>query len=197
MTGLGLAALVAGWLMLLPGLPAARDAGALPRHRPGVAQRSADAPSPPVGLEVPGRLTARVVPVAHAPDGSLEVPEPPGDVGWWPLGAQPGAAEGTVLLAGHVDSQAHGPGAFAALHRVPLGARVEVTGADGRRHPYVVTARRVYRKADLPRGLFTATGPARLALVTCTGEYDAENRRYAENLVLFGEPAPAGRMSGA
>ncbi|MEV4443433.1 class F sortase, partial [Streptomyces sp. NPDC049577] len=134
------------------------------------------------------RFRAPVVPVAGRPDGTLEVPAPPDTVGWWALGGRPGAARGTVLLAGHVDSRDRGLGAFAALYDVPLGAHAVVTGADGRRHTYVITARRAYRREALPRGLFSDTGRPRLALVTCTGTYDRARHRYAQNLVLIGEP---------
>ncbi|GAA2716634.1 MULTISPECIES: class F sortase [Streptomyces] len=162
-----------------PGLPPAAGRTVL---------RGEPAPSPPAFVEVRGRFGAPVVPVAADADGALEVPPSPDTVGWWALGARPGAAEGTVLLAGHVDSRDRGLGAFAGLYAVRPGARAVVTGADGHRHAYVIVARRAYRKEQLPRDLFSGAGRARLALVTCAGAYDRARHRYAQNLVLFGEP---------
>ncbi|MFF8674152.1 class F sortase [Streptomyces sp. NPDC015242] len=104
-----------------------------------------------------------------------------------------GAPAGTVLIAGHVDTR-EGLGPFAALHVIRVGARTEVTGADGAVRPYRVTARRTVAQHRLPAGLFTRGGPHRLALVTCAGPYDRASGRCARNLVLYAAPAgaPAG-----
>ncbi|WP_049714799.1 class F sortase [Streptomyces caatingaensis] len=166
--------------------PGGREAGPPGGGRPSAVR---EAVSPPVRVEIRGRLVAAVVAVAADGHGALELPRPPGTVGWWALGARPGAGRGTVLIAGHLDTREYGPGAFAALRHVPRGAAVLVTGADGRAHRYVVTRRRSYAKEALPADLFSATGPPRLALVTCSGAYDRRRHRYAENLVLLGERA--------
>jgi hypothetical protein len=104
------------------------------------------------------------------------------------MGAPPGASSGTVLIAGHVDTE-EGLGAFAELHRLDVGAGVEVRGADGRVHRYRVTARRTYDRTELPGDLFSADGPPRLALLTCAGDYDRSTGRYDDNLVLYAAPA--------
>jgi hypothetical protein len=67
---------------------------------------------------------------------------------------------------------------------------VVVRYAGGARRPFRVVARRHYLKGELPRGyLFSPAGPARLALVTCGGAYDARTRSYAENTVVYAVPA--------
>ncbi|MER5782587.1 class F sortase [Streptomyces mobaraensis] len=178
-------------LALVPGI---LPSGSVPgtgrpaRHQPAPREVYT---SPPVAVEVPGHLHASVVPVAADADGALELPRPPDTVGWWSLGARPGAREGTVLLAGHVDTREYGLGAFAALRDIPLGTRATLTSADGRSHPYLITGRRSYPKSALPAKWFTDTGHARLALVTCAGEYDRRHHRYTENLALLAEPLPA------
>ncbi|MEU9980215.1 class F sortase [Streptomyces sp. NPDC050856] len=170
--------------------PGAPDAGTLPpADAPRAVAAEAAAHSPPVTLTVPGHLRATPVdPVTATRDGSLAVPESPSRLGWWALGAPPGAPRGTLLLAGHLDSATEGAGPFEALHDVPIGARVHVTAADGVRHTYTVVARRTYAKRDLPRDLFTSQGSPRLALVTCAGDFDPDERVYAGNLVLYGVP---------
>ena len=52
----------------------------------------------------------------------------PRTVGWWGAGAAPGAPVGTIVLAGHVDSEQQGAGALYPLARTPVGARVVVSG---------------------------------------------------------------------
>ncbi|WP_350279389.1 DUF4142 domain-containing protein [Kribbella sp. HUAS MG21] len=147
----------------------------------------AEAAVPPVKLVLPGFLEATVTPVATAHDGQLQVPRSKADVGWWAAGAAPGAAGGTVLLAGHVDT-ARGRGVFAALSEVPVGTRVAVTDGDGDDHWYRIVARRTYNQDALPADLFRGAAKPRLALVTCTGSYDRLKQRYSQNLVLYGVP---------
>ncbi|MFF8829657.1 class F sortase [Streptomyces sp. NPDC015131] len=185
------AAVVAYLFPFFPGPARVPDAGTVPgaAAAPSTAGGAARAYSPPVSLGLPGHVRAMPVdPVTADAAGALAVPPSPARLGWWALGAPPGAPRGTVLLAGHLDSAAEGPGPFEALHDVPLGARAEVTAADGRRHTYRIVARRTHAKKALPRDLFTARGAARLALVTCAGDFDPATRAYAENLVLYGEP---------
>uniref|UniRef100_UPI001C30F7F3 class F sortase n=1 Tax=Streptomyces sp. TRM64462 TaxID=2741726 RepID=UPI001C30F7F3 len=170
--------------------PGGADAGAVPAGgRASGAVREDGAEAPPVALSVPGHFDGLPIdPVAAGRDGSLDVPASPSRLGWWARGARPGAPRGTLLLAGHLDSADEGPGPFEALHGLPLGARAQVSAADGTRHTYRIVARRTYRKSALPGDLFTADGRPRLVLVTCAGAFDPETRVYAENLVLYGVP---------
>ncbi|MET9294980.1 class F sortase [Streptomyces sp. NPDC003077] len=173
-----------------------RPPASLPRGLPGELPSSTVSAyrppgSPPRRLRGPHHLSATVVPVATAAGGALNIPPGRDTAGWWALGAAPGDERGTVLIAGHLDTPA-GPAAFAALRPLALGQRVELATADGTAHAYRVTARRTYHRQDLPADLFTATGPARLALVTCTGSYDHARHRYTRNLVLYATPVPSG-----
>jgi hypothetical protein len=52
-----------------------------------------------------------------------------------------------------------------------------------------LTSRRAYPKSDLAAGLFTATGPPHLVVVTCGGAVDEATRRYAANVVVVADPA--------
>lgn len=153
---------------------------------------------PPVSFTVDApAIAVPVVSVATRTDGSLELPDSPDIGGWWAPGAAPGAAQGTVVIAGHVDTAAEGAGAFAQLWSVPIGGTVRVTSLGGVESSYVLEGRRVYGKAELPSDLFTGQGAPRLALVTCTGEYDEASRSYPENLVLYGVPVPAPALAPA
>jgi len=159
---------------------------------PGGAPTAADPAPPgtvPVAVELPDRgVGAPVVPTATGPDGALAVPDPPSTVGWWSPGALAGAAAGTTVLVGHVDSAASGLGVFAVLRDVAVGERVLLRGADGRLIGYQVTGRRQAGKAALPADLFTPGGPPRLALVTCGGRFDRATRHYTDNVVVYAVP---------
>lgn len=164
---------------------------AAPADGPGAAAVTV-APLPPapdrlrvadVAVDVP------VVPVGVLAGGALELPEEPDAVGWWLAGAVPGAAVGTVVLAGHVDTVT-GPGVMADVLDAPLGALLEVGDGRGGTVPYRLVERRVLPKsATLPGDLFAAAGPHRLVLVTCGGDFDRRTRHYTDNVVLLAEPA--------
>ncbi|GAA2478353.1 hypothetical protein GCM10010393_05740 [Streptomyces gobitricini] len=142
-----------------------------------------------MALTIRGHLrTTPIDPVTADTAGAMAVPKSPGRLGWWALGAPPGAAHGTVLLAGHLDSADEGAGPLEALHDVPMGTRAQVTAADGTRHTYRIVARRTHPKSALPAGLFASGGAPRLVLVTCTGDFDPDAHAYADNLVVYGEP---------
>lgn len=143
----------------------------------------------PASLDLPAQQArARVQPSATAPDGELAVPEDPLRLGWWIGGARPGDPAGTAVVAGHVDSAEAGLGAFAALRDTAPGDPVTVRAADGTTRQFVVTEVLQYGKLRLPAELFTREGPPRLALITCTGEFDRERRSYADNLVVLAVP---------
>ena len=120
--------------------------------------------------------------------GELSLPQDSRTVGWWGAGAAPGAPLGTIVLAGHVDSEQQGAGALYPLARTPVGARVVVSGPDGEA-AYVVQARRRYAKEALPwRDLFRQDVEARLLLVTCGGDFDRATRHYSDNVVVYALP---------
>ncbi|MET9951749.1 class F sortase [Streptomyces sp. NPDC006339] len=145
-------------------------------------------PSPPLELRGPDGLRVTVRPVGADRDGVLDLPEEADVAGWWALGAPVGAARGTTLLAGHVDTPS-GPAPFAALHDLPRGTRVEIRAANGRTYAYRIVSRRLHAQGALPTDLFTADGAHRLVLVTCGGRWDPDEGRYDGNLVLQATPA--------
>jgi hypothetical protein len=176
-----------------PSADGAGGAGAGVARAVPTAPTAADVAPPgtvPVAIELPGHgAGAPVVPTATGPDGAVTVPDPPSTVGWWSPGALAGAASGTTVLVGHVDSAASGLGVFAVLRDVAVGERVLLRGADGRLIAYRVTGRRQAGKAALPADLFAPGGPPRLALVTCGGRFDRATRHYTDNVVVYAVPA--------
>lgn len=166
-----------------------------PRAAPAVGRRDAGlvaAPAAvlPVAVAVPALgLGAQVDPVGVQPDGSMTVPADPDRVGWYRFGPAPGAAHGSAVLAGHVDTARDGPGAFAALVDIEVGQDVLVTMDDGAVVTYRVEGRESVVKRELPVDvLFARDGPARLTLITCGGPFQPELRSYRDNLVVTAVP---------
>jgi hypothetical protein len=142
---------------------------------------------------VPARLRiraigvdARIVPVGVAGE-TTEVPADVHEVGWYRFGARVGVS-GSTLLVAHVSSGTQGPGVFFHLRELVPGDSVSVDLSDGSTSGFHVIARRSYPKESLPDRLFTRTGPAVLALVTCGGPYSEATGRYANNVVVYAIP---------
>ena len=146
-------------------------------------------PAAPALLAIPTlQVRAAVVPVGVT-GGILGVPADPAQVGWWSASALVGSATGSLVIDGHVDSAATGPGALFHLTDLTAGDRLVVTTTSGALRSYVVTGRRVYPKTGaLPADLFALGGPARLVLITCGGPFDRAAGSYLDNIVVFAAP---------
>jgi len=203
--GLVLAGAASFGLLSHPGRPGpaftAADTGQLPTvaGAPVLTQQASAAGvdlrgAAPVRLIAPGvHLTAPVRPVGVTA-GALDVPDDVHTLGWSQDGAAAGSRQGTVVVDGHVDSAGQGIGALASIARMRLGDRLTLNTAHSA-FDYVVQARRHYPKDALPTDLFTRTGPARLALITCGGPFNTTTRHYRDNIVLYATPTPP--LSGA
>ena len=171
--------------------------GSVPSGAPSpVAARPAAPPPvravvPPVRVQLPGTgIDAPLDPVGVEPDGAMTLPADVDRAGWYRFGPVPGAVEGTAVLAGHVDDEEQGLGVLAALRTVQPGAEVLVTDGAGAVTAWRVVGRELIEKPAVPlTTLFGRTGPPRLVLLTCGGEFLPELRSYRDNLVVVAEPA--------
>ncbi len=198
--GLVLAGAATVGLLSHPGRPSpaftAADTGQLPRSAsaPVLTQQSSAAgldtrSAVPVRLVAAGvQLAAPIRPVGVTA-GALAVPDDVHTLGWWRDGAPAGSRQGTVVIDGHVDSAGQGIGALASIARMQPGERLALSTAHSE-VAYVVQARRSFAKDALPTDLFTRTGPARLALITCGGPFNTTTRHYRDNIVVYAAPAP-------
>jgi hypothetical protein len=135
----------------------------------------------PVRIELPTLgVGAPVVPVAVGRDGALAVPEDPRVVGWWAGGGD------ALVLDGHVDTAAQGPGALFRLVDLATGDAVTLTGADGAARRFMVTDVRAYPKPQLPPEVFHPA--SRLVIITCGGHFDRRTLQYVDNIVAFADP---------
>lgn len=104
--------------------------------------------------------------------GELVIPSSNDTAGLWSQGASLTATRGTTLIAGHVDTEEWGPGAFLRLHEVQLGMGILVRDSDGTLSTWQIVASK-----NIPRDtvrktfyqLFPTTGQRLLSLVTCGG----------------------------
>jgi LPXTG-site transpeptidase (sortase) family protein len=143
----------------------------------------------PERLTLPGGAAAAAVFPAQTVDGELKVPTNVEHVGWWDGSAEAGDPFGSTVIAGHVDSATQGIGFFARLLRIKVGAKVAVQGS-GHRLTYKVVSVQTVAKWALASdsAAFAQTGPHRLVLITCTGNYHRDRGGYDRNLVVIAAP---------
>ena len=151
-------------------------------------------PEAPDAAPVPTALTidgigvssATVRPVGVEPDGDMEIP-PASEVGWYRFGPRPGEA-GSAVLAAHVAYDGV-DGVFRRLVDLRPGDGVTVGFADGTTQRFVVTDVVQHDKDELPDELFARDGEPQVALITCGGEFDSDERSYEDNIVAIARPA--------
>ena len=166
---------------------------------PGVAERASDAPAsshaigqlPPrtlslgsIGIEAP-------IGVSTVPGGVLTPPEDVSTVGIWQDGAALDSAEGTTLLAGHVNMIGQGNGALFELALIQPGDIIHTSDDTGSPTAWRVSAVVERPKADgVEESVFSGPfGPRRLAVVTCGGDLNFANGigDYENNIYLYAD----------
>lgn len=177
-----------------PSTPSPTPAAESP-DSPRVGTRSAEltavpAPVPPVFVDIPDAgARVGVIPVGVQPDGFMELPADPGVGGWYRYGPDPTTGSGSTVISAHVDSLEYGLGPFVALKSLPAGTRVIVGTADGASHEYSIVSVQSLPKTQLPvDDLFSRSGPERLVLITCGGQFDYDTLTYSDNIVAIAEP---------
>ena len=178
-----------------PGAAPGNAAGTPDVPRSDAALGSVDtAPTvPPARVEVP-ELGIDVSVVAEGLDdaGALALPADPAVASWYRWGPSPwgaGGAEGATVIASHVDSLEYGLGQFARLAAAPAGATVSVTADDGRVAAFAVQTVEVLDKTAIDwNRVFDRSGPPRLVLITCGGDFDYDTGHYLSNVVVTAVP---------
>jgi hypothetical protein len=169
----------------------------------------ADNPAPGTAAPPPAAQPPAAVPHAPAPgtvrlahggtatmvrreigdDGVLPIPNAINQASWWGAGID--AASGATVLAGHINWKgATGP--FAELWDSRVGDQVSVVDGSGRPVAYRVAQVITLAKDELPRRaeeLFAQSGPHRLVLVTCGGQWVGGKIGYASNQIVVATPA--------
>lgn len=162
-----------------------------PNPGPGTAERKVVTPTPPTSITI-ARIGVRmsVIGVGVASDGQMALPPNPADVGWYSYGPRPGDSAGATVLAAHIDAPGYGIGPLARLGELRQGDVITVvSGGTSRR--YLVSSTRQLEKSSLDlTTLFARTGPPRLHLITCGGDFDRTKRHYEQNVVVLAFPAP-------
>jgi hypothetical protein len=126
---------------------------------------------------------------ATGADGALEIPADIKRAGWWDGSSHLGDPFGSVVVAAHIDSFTQGLGRFVELLGMHRGDVVTIQSRHLEQR-FVVTSAHLDPKAEVTAtsSLYDVTGPARLVLITCGGDYSPETG-YADNMVVLAQPS--------
>ncbi|KIS29320.1 peptidase C60 [Arthrobacter sp. SPG23] len=172
--------------------PATPDAPQGPARREGsIPQRPATLPAVAAAVPVPASLTVAgtsidmtVVPVGVSPDKAMEIPEAFDQAGWYRFGPAPGAAAGTAVIAGHVDTTSE-RAPFSQLKTLGAGASVQVGRLGAPALNYRVVSVELMAKDSFDGdSLFRRSGPHELKVVTCGGRWLQERMDYSDNVIV-------------
>lgn len=132
-----------------------------------------------------------IEPVGLGEDGAMALAKNPAVAAWYRFGPSPSSPTGATVIAAHVDSLVYDIGPFAKLASASAGTEIVVTTDDGQERRYAVDTIQTVKKTDVPWGaVFDRSGPPRLTLVTCGGEFDYDARRYLSNVLVSANPIP-------
>lgn len=141
--------------------------------------------STPVRLKIPKiKVDAGFVELGLNSNNEIEVPKSFDKVGWYINGPTPGEL-GPAVILGHVDSKL-GPAVFFYLGQLEPGDIINVERKDGSTATFRVDKLERYAQDSFPTSLvYGDINHAGLRLITCSGHYDRQAKRYDKNLVVY------------
>ncbi len=181
-----------------PPAPAAASASTAAPATTAPPVLSSTARSAPVSIRIPAiGVSSQLGPSRGLnPDGTVNdapLTGPIWSLPWWyNRGSAPGQA-GSAVILGHVDSAvgAGHLGVFFHLGDLKPGDTIFVTLQDGSTAEWTVTSNALYPDQNFPDGIvYTHTGPPRLRLVTCGGNFDTATHSYESAVVVTAVPDP-------
>jgi hypothetical protein len=151
------------------------------RRRTGI-ERQAPRPTQ---IRIPAiGVSARIVPLDLARDGTMETPRRFSQTGWYRPGPEPGE-RGPAVIAGHVDSHT-GPAVFFKLGQLRRGDSIEIRRVNETVIHFTVQGLERWPKASFPtKRVFGRTRGATLRLITCSGDFNHATGHYEDDTIIY------------
>ena len=140
----------------------------------------------PVRLQVPSiGIDAPINQVGLTSQGDLDVPAGPDSTGWYKSGPRPGEV-GSAVIDGHFGWKDEIPAVFDNLHKLKKGDVVRVEDENGKTITFTVSGSHTYTPDENAEAVFRSSDEkAHLNLITCQGDWNQDQKSYAERLVVF------------
>ncbi|WP_041651867.1 class F sortase [Pseudarthrobacter phenanthrenivorans] len=171
-----------------PGSPASGGAASGIPVRPATPAAAAPVPAP-ISLTVAGTtIDMPVVPGGVSGEGAMEIPDAFDRAAWYRYGPAPGAAAGTAVIAGHIDTKSDSA-PFSQLKSVASGTLIRVGREGAPAVNYRVVRVELMAKDRFDgSSVFRRSGPHELKVVTCGGKWLDERMDYSDNVIVTAVP---------
>lgn len=135
-------------------------------------------------------IDAAVVVLGVDPDGVMQSPRRPLEIGWYDFSSHPGFP-GNAVFGGHVDFANFGPAIFYRLRQLQVGDEIFVSLEDATEYRYVVVSSESYGANSAPvEEIIGQTERESITLITCDGSFNTRTRQYDRRLVVRAERVP-------
>ena len=139
----------------------------------------------PVRLKIPIiGVNAAIEYVGLTSAGAMAVAKDTKNVAWFDLGSFPGA-EGSAVIAGHLDDKNGRKAVFYNLKKLNKGDQLFIEDSQGKIITFVVREIRLYDSEASAPEIFSSNSGQHLNLITCAGNWDKFKKRYTQRLVIF------------
>ncbi|MDO8659540.1 MAG: class F sortase [Candidatus Parcubacteria bacterium] len=140
----------------------------------------------PVRLKIPNlNIDTSFEFVGLTPDGAMDAPQGPDNVGWFSLGPPPGEI-GSAVIDGHSGYKDNIPAVFDNLYKLEKGDKIYIENEKGETLVFIVRELRTYNPRADTLDIFTSSdGKAHLNLITCTGIWNKILKSHSDRLVVF------------
>ncbi|WEV77140.1 class F sortase [Janibacter cremeus] len=161
----------------------APDVAVTPGTRSAAPSTAVEAAPTPTRVTLPSLdASLPVRPVGVDRQDAMKIPEDPDTAGWYRFGPAPTAASGASVIAAHTDTEGE-IGPLSRLAELERGEHIRVAVGD-EVLVYAVTRVDNHAKKALDlNALFDRSGPPRLHLVSCGGEWDPSTSSYEDNVI--------------
>ncbi len=144
-------------------------------------------PAKPARLIIPKIDIDTVVEhVGNTESGAMDVPEDPWQVAWYALGYVPGT-QGNAVIAGHYDTKTT-KAIFFNLKKLIKGDEIIISDEKNQKLRFIVKNIQTYPDKDFPISMVFGSSQNRiLNLITCSGSFDTNIKRYSDRIVVSAE----------
>ncbi len=140
----------------------------------------------PATLSIPSiGVNAPIIQVGLDKNGDVGTPKGPSEVAWYKLGPRPGS-QGSAVITGHFGPWLDGShSVFDNLENIKAGDKIYVKDDEGKTLVFEVKSQKVYNPDDKASEVFNSTSGTHLNLITCHGDWLANQKTYNKRLVIF------------
>ena len=132
-------------------------------------------------------ISVKVIPVGINKKGEMETIPKHDIAGWYKYGPAPNQ-DGNCIIAGH-NRYSGQKGLFALLHKgLEVGDRICVTMENGDVKFYMVETINRYKYYAVPDSVMEVSGPQRLTLITCLGDFNYDLQMSETRVVAVCRP---------